>query len=250
MFIDRNMSIEYRTHAVNEILRSCGLEGSFVTYRGRDYLCVIKNMFHNDIEIGLEGFKDTIKTDDEVYLVLTIDGKRYSMKVRVTTMKPESEKIICNMQIIMKLPLDLKTHLENIADALETINARRFDRIYCNEKTLENFDIDQKFRILFPEREYSCFIKNISINGIAFLTTEDFSSESSEKYILAINFKNPAENLHIAGKLVRRLVIEIDGTNFVDCAMQLENNIFLNKRIMSFLKSGQILKYTLRKSEL
>jgi len=247
MWIDRHFTVTYREDAVNQILKNCGLEDTTVLFKGKNHICSLYNVKNDSLEIGLERFKETIKSKDEITFVICIRGKRFSIRASVTSLKIEGGKVICDIHIISTLPLELRTHFEDMMDALEVINARKYDRIYCNEETLKNFNIEPRFRILFPEKEYICYIKNISIDGISFVTTADFMNETSEKYILAINFNEPSENLHIAGKIVRRVENETGGIKIVECGMKLEDNIYLNKRIMEYLKKYSILKSKIKR---
>jgi len=247
MYIDNNtLILNYRTEAVRQILEGCGLEGSSVLFKGKDYLSVLKNIKNDEFEVGLPTIKETIKTNDECQFIIVIDGKKYILKVRVTTMKLEGGKLVCDLHIIQKVPIELKSRLEEMMDALEVINKRKFDRVYCNEETLKRFPINPKFKIMFPERQYTCFIKNISINGISFVTTADFMNEDNESYILSVEFRDPAENLCIAGKLVRRHEIRVSGQTFCECAMKTEENIYLSGRIMGYLRTAEILQSNIR----
>jgi len=249
MFLDRNVLVEYRAQAVSDILRECKLEDTFVIFRGREHICTVRNVKKEGLEIKLSSFKEPIKTNDAFQFVITVDGKKYILKVRLSLMKFDEEAIVCNLDIISKIPIDLMTHLEEMERKIEAVNERKFDRIYLDEETLKTFEIEPKIMVLFPERQYACFVKNISVNGIAFVTTLDFMNEYSDKYALQIKFKNPQESIHLVGQIVRKVEIDINGKMFLECAMQLEDNVHLNARIIQYFKNGRLLKSILKRAE-
>jgi hypothetical protein len=228
------------TSVIDKVLKGCGIENTTVIFRGNDYFISIKDINEKGFDLIIKDVKKTIKTEDIIKLVITFEGKRYLLTLEVSKLRLEEGKIIIETKIKGKVNLEVRNKLDEILEALKFLDNRKFNRITIDNDILNVFNIIPRMKIIFIRKEYVAYIKNISAGGIAFLTTVNFMKERDEVYNLHINFTNPAENITVKGELLRRNIVNVQGTEFVEVAMKIHENIYLNKRIIDYFKKYEI----------
>jgi hypothetical protein len=154
----------------------------------------------------------------------------------VSTLKMADGNLIIETQIVGKTNLEVRSKLDELLESLRFLDNRKFNRLFMDEETLQNFNIIPRMKVEFIRKEYVAYIKDISAGGIAFLSVKDLLNERAEIYTLKVNFSNPSENMVLKGEILRKNVVNIDGTEFVEIAMKLHDNIYLNKRIIDYFK--------------
>jgi len=221
---------------IEKIMKQVGIENLTVIFRGNDYIVSVLKAEEAGFDLEIKNVQKLVSKEDIVQMVLTIDGKRYFLTLKVSGMRSQDGRLIIETKIVGNVCLEVKNKTDELLKALRFLDLRNLQRIDMDDETLQLFNIIPRMKIVLPKREYVAYIKNISPQGINFLTTKNFMEDNSEFYMLNINFSSPAENISVGGEVLRKSVISVSGTEFVEVAMSLKENIYLNKRIMDYLK--------------
>jgi hypothetical protein len=221
---------------IEKAMISLGIENVTIIFRGNDYLAGILKIEENGFDLEIINPLKPVRTEDIIQMVINIKGVRYFVSLKVSAIERDKEKFIIKVKIVGKIPLDLKDKLDELLESVKFFDTRQFERISMEDDVLQIFNIIPKAKVVFPKKEYVIFIKNISKEGIGFLTTKNFMEENTELYNIFIGFTNPAENISVGGKLLRRNIINVSGTEFAEVALKLKENMYLNKRIIEYFK--------------
>jgi len=223
-------------NVISKIMKECGIENATVIFRGNDYFISILRMDKEGMDLEIKNIAKPIKKEDVIQMVLTIDGKRYFLTLQVSSLRLSDGRLIVETKIVGNRCLEVQSKLDEIYESLRFFDLRRFQRINMDEETMLIFNMIPRAKVMLPMKEYIAYIKNISSEGVSFLTTKNFMDETAQDFNLNINFLNPAENIVVGGKVLRKSVMNISGTEFVEVGMSLNDNIYLNKRIMDYFK--------------
>ena len=230
---------------IEKIMKQCGIENTTVIFKGKDYFVSIVKIHKHGFDIALHNIVKPINEQDKLQIVININGKRYFLSVMVTSIILQGEKVIVKTKIVGKVNLEVRGKLDDIMEKLRFMYNRQQIRIGITDDILSHFSINPKGIILFPRKEYIAYIKNISSNGINFVTTKNFMDEESEQYNMSINFNNPAENITVTGQVLRKNIVQMLDEEFTHVAMKIGENIHLNKRIIDYFKSVGLIKSAL-----
>lgn len=230
---------------IEKIMKECGVENATVVFRGNDYFISILKLDKEGFDLEIKNISKSIKKEDVIQMVLTVEGRRYFITLQVNSLRMDDGRLIIETKIVGNRSLEIQGKLDEIYESLRFFDLRRFQRINMNEETLQIFNIIPRVKVYLPMKEYVCYIRNISAEGISFITTRNFMDETSDFFNLKINFTNPAENISVGGKVLRKEIINEQGTEFTRVAMSLNENIYLNKRIMNYFKKKENLNVSL-----
>jgi len=232
-------------NVINKIMKECGIENATCIFRGKDYFLSVLKVKKDGFDLEIKNLQKPMKIEDIVQMVLTIDGKRYFITLQVQNMKMSDGRLIIETKIVGNRCLEAQERLDMVFENLKNLDLRKSMRIDIKDEILQEFNIITKIKITLLMKEYTAYIKNISGDGINLLTTKNFMDENSNIINLKINFTNPAESMNIKGEVLRKGVINISGTEFVEAGIKIESNIYLNKRIMDYFKKRESLSLTL-----
>jgi hypothetical protein len=230
----------------DDVIKQLGLENSSIIFKGKDYFVVIKKLSKEKAEIMLSNLNEGIKKNDRFQLVMTVNGKRYLITVKVNVINLVNGVLFCEVSIVGKMSLDIKNKLDEIEERIKFLYKRNYERIFCDEATLRKFKIIPRIKVPFEVFEYPGYIKNISVNGINILTTRNVFNEKENQFMINITFQEPSESVIINGKVNRKNIINIEGTEITDMVLQFEENPRLTKRIMDYLKSEKMLSLSMK----
>jgi hypothetical protein len=232
----------------DEVIEKLGFEGALIIYKRTDHVIVVRKLGKYRAELMLINFNEKIKKCDRLQLVLTIKGKRYLVTVRVDVINMDDGNIICEVEIVGKINIDIRDKLDEIEEGLRFNYLWQYGGIFCDEETLGKFKIDPKIKLFNGGNLYQGFIKNISLKKMNILSEESAFNVTDNEIIFTVNFKEPDEEIIINGEAMKKNIIIVEGKNLTDIDLEYRKNIPFRKRLIDYLKKENMLNdYWFRK---
>ena len=119
-----------------------------------------------------------------------------------------------------------------------SVQKRKNERIELSRESEVKTGIQQTASLILPDERHDCIIKDISLGGCQFMCFGKMTAvaASVSSIALQLSFTNPETDFILPAKVIRKAVMETQGTFLSGCAVQFlePTNIYFEKRLLSY----------------
>lgn len=119
-----------------------------------------------------------------------------------------------------------------------SVQKRKNERIELSRESEVKTGLRQTASLILPDEEHDCIIKDISLGGCQFVCFGKMLTVAAgvSSIALQLSFTKPDADFILSAKVIRKAVMETQGTFLSGCAVQFlePTNIHFEKRLLSY----------------